>query len=211
MLLVALTLYFIFSSSVAFAQFDFITERYAGGVKDMLRLVLGSNVPEEWLSLPNFVYFIVFPFVAAWAVIYGVMEEIQIFRRARTSHKVVSFVMAAMLLPSGWLMIIVNYFYMFDAWVALVAFGVVFLVGTLTWGYGRVIGSRGEWYEHGQKDLGRQLNNQINDYNDQLMKLHQDYAAGKPGLTNAEYRRKLYEIATKRNAAEVRLRQIIPT
>jgi len=206
MLLAALTLYFIFSSSVAFAQFDFITERYAGGVKDMLRWVLGSNVPEEWLSLPNFVYFVAFPFVAAWAVIYGVMEEIQIFRRAKTSHKVVSFVMAAMLLPSGWLMIIVNYFYMIDAWVALVTFGAVFLVGTLTWGYGRVIGSRTDWYEHGQKDLGRQLNNQINDYNDQLMKLHQDFAAGH--ITDVKYRQDLLEIMRKRDAVKVRLREM---
>jgi hypothetical protein len=174
--LLAFILYSILLSSAALAQFDWLTTGYQGNIKSMVNVALGGKVPDEWLSLPNFFYFVVFPFIAAWAVIYGVMEEIQIFRRARTSHKVVSFVMAAMLLPSGWLLVVVNYLYLVDAWLALVAFGVLFFVGIFFWAGGTVMG----WQvENRQTSMINSMSRELQNYESQIRKLTDDIRNGR--------------------------------
>lgn len=192
MLLVALFLYFFITSSTVFAQ-DFLQYLYSDNIRTMIRIII-PGVRDEWLSIPNFFYFVIFPFVAAWAVVYGIMEEIQIFRRAKLSHKIVSFVMAAMLLPTGWLLVIVNYFYAFNAWVALMAFGVVFLLGTLMWGYGTFVGIRSDQWDQGRyKSLQRDVRNEIVDATNKIYKLQEEIRRGKNLGKNAAEITKLEE------------------
>jgi len=164
-------------SSVVFAQAGWpfnLPEQYSMDIKNMVKFVI-PGARDEWLTLPNFFYFIVFPFVAAWAVIYGIMEEIRIFRTAKTPQKIISFVMAALLLPSGWLLIIVNYFYAFDAWVALMAFGIIFFIGIFFWGAGTFQGYRADYRE---KDLVNQMSAQLLNYEQRIRKISEQIKKG---------------------------------
>lgn len=210
LLLVAVAFCFILSSSIVLAQ-DWWAEwwtgmRYSGGIENMLTMVLGKNVPREWLSLPNFVYFIVFPFVAAWAVIYGVMEEIQIFRRAKTSHKIVSFVMAAMLLPTGYLMIAVNYLYMIDAVVALFAFGFLFLFGTILWAVGRGYGMTSEFDV--RKRMMGDVKNEVARYTQEIERLQRELAQNPNDEHRYDKLTKITDYEGKRRDALRNLREL---
>jgi len=92
----------------------------------------------EWLRIPDVLYYVILPFIAAFTVIYGLLRELRIFR-ANVPNKVnivLAFCMAFMLLPSGVLTYIVTIFYAGSAFVGMMAFGIVFLVGIILWAYG---------------------------------------------------------------------------
>lgn len=199
MLFVAIFFSLLLLSSSVFAQnwWDFPVNWEIYSIKNMVKVII-PGVRDEWLAFPDFIYFVVFPFVAAWAVIYGIMEEIHIFRTARFAHKVVSFVMAAMLLPSGWLLVIVNWLYMIDAWVALVTFGLVFLAGTIFWGYGTFVGVRSEHWDQGRyKSLHRGVRNEIIDTKTKIYQLKEEIAKNKNISKNSAEIDKLYEKLTE--------------
>jgi len=125
-------------------------------LNSMLSFVLGANIAQthpEWLVLPNVIYYLVFPFVAIVAVIYGILSEIRIFRSANVKG-VLAFVMAGMSLPTGAMITTVYYLYTFGAWVAVVTFGILFIFGTLLWGVGRGSQLKRELYDL-QSDMGR--------------------------------------------------------
>lgn len=107
-----------------------------GDVKGLAKLIMGHDVDPNWLQFPNFIYFIVFPFVAIVTVIYGILTDIRIFR-SQNVRTILSIVIAAMALPSGALLYTVYALYTAGAWVAVVAFGLVFIFGTILWGVGR--------------------------------------------------------------------------
>jgi len=90
----------------------------------------------EWLTIPNVIYYLIFPFIAIVAVIYGILTEIRIFRSANVKF-ILAFVMAGMSLPTGAMITTVYLLYTAGAWVAVVAFGVLFFIGTILWALGK--------------------------------------------------------------------------
>lgn len=155
-LIVLVMFFFILISQSVFAQYNFFQYN---GVQGLVGFILGNpNVPSDWLQLPNFIYFIVFPFIAIVAIIYGILSEIRIFH-SQNVRTILAIVMAAISLPSGALIAFVYYLFAFSAWVAVGTFGVLFIVGTLLWGWSRGKHLKREFsdLEHDLEDLNRQL------------------------------------------------------
>jgi len=94
------------------------------------------GMSEDWLRIPNVLYYVIFPFFTAFVVIYGILKELRIFRRAGKLNGVIAFCFAFLLLPSGILTYIVNIFYAFGAFVGLIGFGILFIIGVILWVYG---------------------------------------------------------------------------
>jgi hypothetical protein len=95
------------------------------------------GMAEEWLRVPEVFYYVIFPFFTAMVVIYGILMELRIFRRGSNKlHVAIAFCFAFLLLPSGILTYIVNIFYAFGAFIGLIGFGILFIVGVILWVYG---------------------------------------------------------------------------
>jgi hypothetical protein len=93
------------------------------------------NIDEEWLRMPNILYYVLVPFIVAWTVVYGLLNELKIFR-SYINWKVnfiIAFCMAFMLLPSGILIYLVTILYSFGTFFAVLCFGVLFILGTFFW------------------------------------------------------------------------------
>lgn len=119
----------------------------------------------EWLRIPDVLYYVILPFIAAFTVIYGLLKELRIFRNvANKVNIVLAFVMAFMLLPSGVLTYIVTIFYAGSAFVGMMAFGIVFLVGIIIWAYGT---SYRIWSEFSPETIGKE----VKGYNKKLVNL----------------------------------------
>jgi hypothetical protein len=104
----------------------------------------------EWLTIPNVIYYLIFPFIAIVAVIYGILTEIRIFHSSSVKG-ILAFVMAGMSLPTGAMITTVYVLYTAGAWVAVVAFGVLFMLGTIFWALGRGSQLKNELYDIGNK------------------------------------------------------------
>jgi len=165
-LLFFLTTFLLLSSNIVSAQIGNL-----GGfdLQNTAKLILGYDVNPKDLAFPNFIYFIVFPFIAIVTVLYGVMTEIRIFR-STTVKTILSITMAGMTLPTGIMLTTVYYLYSIGAWVAVAGFGVVFILGTILWGVGRVGG-----LAYNISDTKRE----ISTINQQLKQLDQSLKDGK--------------------------------
>lgn len=102
-----------------------------------VEFIVGNNqFPDSWLVFPNIVYYLILPFIAIVAVVYGIISDLRIFRYTRWVRGVIAVAMAGMTLPSGWLISAVLAFYAFNAEFAALAFGVVFFIGVILWAVG---------------------------------------------------------------------------
>jgi len=135
-----------FSLPVVYAQFPIGT----GGadLKPWVDFIVGNNKwPPEWIAFPNIIYYIILPFIAIVAVVYGIMYDLRIFR-SQNVRIVLSIAMAGMTLPSGALITSVLWLYSIDATLAAWAFGIVFFVGVFFWAAGKFLffgyGTKGE-------------------------------------------------------------------
>jgi hypothetical protein len=101
---------------------------------DTLANFLLPNLPPEYLRIPEIIWYVIVPFIAVYAVIYGFLQELKLFRY--TSNKVnivLAFAMTMLLLPSGVLTFIIVQLYSFGAAFAAIIFGIVFIVGVFMW------------------------------------------------------------------------------
>jgi hypothetical protein len=62
-------------------------------MKSILIFLFGSEFPDEWLTYSGFMQNIIFPFIAVFVVMYGILSEIRIFHNANVKA-VLSLVMA---------------------------------------------------------------------------------------------------------------------
>lgn len=124
----------------------------AGGqtnLRPWVDFIVGNNTwPDSWMAFPNIVYYLILPYLAIVAVIYGIMSDIRIFK-SQNVRIFLSVSMAAMTLPSGVLISWVLTLYSFNAFFAAIAFGVVFFIGIIFWAIGRFFflgfGIKGEY------------------------------------------------------------------
>lgn len=127
--------------------------------------LLLPNMPEEWLRLPNVIYYLFIPFICVTAVIYGLMMELNIFRRAsRKVSLVIALCFAFSLLPSGVLVTVVSVLYSFGAFFGALAFFALFIVGSALWAYGHGKRIYVEYYKRWEVEEKR-LNKEITDLN----------------------------------------------
>jgi hypothetical protein len=131
------------------------------------------GMDEEWLRVPEVFYYVIFPFFTAFVVIFAVLKELRIFRyRSDKLLAAIAFCFAFLLLPSGILTYIVNIFYAFGAFVGLAGFGLLFIVGTLFWVWGR---GRSFYYEADRTaELERGLRNDLRSIESAIEKTQND-------------------------------------
>ena len=123
---------------------------------------LFPGMSKDWVRMPNLIYYVIVPFITAVAVIYGILGQLRIFRDWKT-NLIISLCFAFLLLPSGILTTIVNIFYATGAFIGLISFGVLFVVGTLLWAVGR---GYGLYTETGVKEI-REIRRNISKLNEE--------------------------------------------
>ena len=99
-------------------------------------LIFGEDFPSYWTTYSGFMQFIVLPFVAVFAVIYGIFSEIRIFRQ-KSVKLALSLVMA---LVGGYLTLnIMRTFLIVNGVFGVMVFGMMMLIGIILLGLAWVV------------------------------------------------------------------------
>jgi len=182
----ALSLLFLFSAliflisaqaTLVLAQQTIDLQNYLGSWFSIPNLVkfLFPGYPDEWLRIPEIIFYVIIPFITAFTVLYGLLIELKIFRNQPKVNTVLAFAMAFLLMPSGILTQVVTIFYAGGAFIGVMAFIVVFIIGVLIWGYGtswRFWGTYGSARDVAQNI--RNINSQIRFHQQQIQTLQQN-------------------------------------
>jgi len=174
-------------SVLAQDSMNFNLQNYLGSWFDVNSLVkfLFPNFPDEWLRIPQVIWYVIVPFITAFTVLYGLLVELRIFIRAPKVNVTLAFAMAFLLLPSGMLTWIVTIFYAGGAFIGVMGFIVVFIVGVFIWGYGT---SWRFWREYGTAaELTRNIsltNRRISQLRDEWHRLRMERV--RPGLSTTQ-------------------------
>ena len=129
------------SVPVALAQSD-ADEMMADALKGLFIFLFGDNYPEEWLTVSGLMQFIILPFVALLAVMYGILAELNIFKKSQTARTVIAVTFAAAggviaLRSMKWWMIA-------NSTLAVWGFGIMLLLGIVFWAAGGILKS---WFD----------------------------------------------------------------
>jgi hypothetical protein len=95
-----------------------------GYVADILK------IPRDFMQLPNFIWYLLVPFIAIWAICLGFLRQLRIFPRTPSLEIIIAFTMAFATLPSGVFVIAVNGMLAFSGVWATAIFFIMFLGGT---------------------------------------------------------------------------------
>lgn len=137
---------------------------------DALAQFLFPGMSREWLRIPDVLYYVILPFIAAFTVIYGLLRELRIFRHAPNKVNIIlAFCMAFLLLPSGIITLLVTILYAGGAAIGMIAFGVLFIIGIVLWFYGTTARL---WDEYSPKALA----GAIKDYDNEYVQLQKDWS-----------------------------------
>jgi len=138
------------------------------------------GIKQEWLVVPQVIYYVIIPFIVAVTVTYGILTELKIFRGYNKGkiNIILAVAMSFLLLPSGILTTIVNYFYAFNTFFGLIGFGLLFLFGVIVWMYGT--GHR-IWGEQVPPNVrySRLLRQDVEKLNHEIDRLDEQIAAAK--------------------------------
>ena len=158
----SLILVFVMLVQPIFAQTDL--QNYLGSAMSVPNLVkfLFPGYPDEWLRIPEVIYYVVIPFITAFTVLYGLLIELRIFRNAPKVNAVLAFSMAFLMMPSGILTWIVTVLYAGGAFIGVLAFIAVFIIGVIIWGYGT------SWRFWGTYGSARAVAQNIHNINSQI-------------------------------------------
>lgn len=172
-----------FAASNVFAQYPW------GVVWDPQALAqfLFPGMSSEWLRIPDVLYYVILPFIAAFTVIYGILRELRIFR-TNVPNKVniiLAFCMTFMLLPSGVLTWVITILYAGSAFIGIMAFGVVFLIGIILWAYGTTARLWNEYSPNALTGAIKDYNNRYLDLQKHLFKLEEQFRTAPAGSPQA--------------------------
>jgi hypothetical protein len=127
LLLVPFALAFLLHATAVRAQVD------AGlSAEDVMRavfvFVFGEDFPSYWLTYAGFAQYIVFPFVAVFLVLYGILSELRIFKQ--TNVKVSLSLMMA-LVGGLWLLNIMRVFLIVNGFLGVIGFALLMFIGII--------------------------------------------------------------------------------
>lgn len=129
------------SVPVALAQSG-ADEMMENALKGLFIFLFGDNYPEEWLTVSGLMQFIILPFVALLAVMYGILTELNIFRRSQTARTVIAVTFAgaggviALRSMKGWMIA--------NTTLAVWGFGIMLFLGIAFWATGGILKS---WFD----------------------------------------------------------------
>jgi len=113
---------------------------------NFIRVIFGREVPDDWLESQNILQFLLFPFIAVWIVMYGILEELSPFRNRPSLHGFLALVIAFMASSTGYLLGAVRYLYGFLGWFGAIGFGVILLfIGIPLYLYGKARGWKNQY------------------------------------------------------------------
>jgi len=153
---------------------------------NILKIIFGPDAfsvfPQSQPTAYGFLQYLVFPFLSLWMVLYGILEEIRIFRRKTSINAVVAFLMAIISGPTGALVIVVrtSFLYMgafgFLAFIVLFFFGVVAWAGVRLWSFGAPWGKSGRQRAIQTFEIERDIGLLQDRYNDFMLARDYDHA-----------------------------------
>lgn len=132
-------------------------------MKYILIFLFGSGFPDEWLTYSGFMQNIIFPFIAVFVVMYGILSEIRIFHNASVKA-VLSLVMAFV---GGTLALQTMRWFLFaNALWGTVGWGILMITGIALWLFRGVMENVGGGYKafHSLDDMikrRQKIDNQI--------------------------------------------------
>jgi hypothetical protein len=100
------------------------------------------NVPTEFATFPNVLYFVFIPFLGTFTIIWGILTNLNIFRLNKVNI-ILSFLFALALLYSTILTTITFYLFNIGGVFGVIAFFILFFVGTILYSRGIIYGWRG--------------------------------------------------------------------
>lgn len=160
--LIFLELFFLFSSRVVFAQSIF-------GSFDPIKFVFGPDVPSEWYQVNMFMQWLVFPFIGIWLVLFGILEQLGIFRARRSIGAFLALIMAFIGASSGFEVMMARVLFQLMGGWGLLVFFAVFMLGALFWGWGEI---HGRWKA---KDYAKEFDNNIKSIDTKIDQLNLEW------------------------------------
>jgi hypothetical protein len=124
---VSLILFFLILSHTTLAQFP---ER---PWEDIIKIIFGPEVPDEWLEPYKVMQYLIFPFIALWLVVFGILTELRIFRRKDSINAFLAFLIAMIAGPTGYLVLFVRGTFQVLGWLGFSAFGFLMFFGIILW------------------------------------------------------------------------------
>ena len=100
------------------------------------------NIPAEFATFPNVLYFVFIPFLGTFTIIWGILTNLNIFRLNKVNI-ILSSLFALALLYSTILTTITFYLFHIGGVFGVIAFFVLFFVGTILYSRGMIYGWRG--------------------------------------------------------------------
>jgi len=100
------------------------------------------NIPAEFATFPNVLYFVFIPFLGTFTIIWGILTNLNIFRLNKVNI-ILSFLFALALLYSTILTTITFYLFHIGGVFGVIAFFILFFVGTILYSRGLIYGWRG--------------------------------------------------------------------
>ncbi len=123
-----------------------ITPVFAGYLDNWWRWL---HVPSEYAKAPDLLYFLMLPFLAIWAITWGLLTKIKMFENTRI-NMLLALIFATALMYYGWMFKVVHFLLSFGSVVAFIAFIVVFIVGIKLYSEGKI---KGDWKGSALKEL----------------------------------------------------------
>jgi len=135
---------------------------------DVSNLILNLlKLPQGSLEASNFLWYVLVPFIAVWAIVLGFLRTLRIFRTQSNLEIIISFTMAFATLPTGIFMSFVNLLLgLSGVWATLIFF-VMFIVGVFLYARGWT-GSL--WQMKGAQANIRRLMDELRKIDDQILK-----------------------------------------
>jgi len=90
--------------------------------------IFGEDFPSYWLTYSGFAQYVVFPFIAVFLVLYGILSELRIFKQ--TSIKVSLSLMMA-LVGGLWLLNIMRAFLVVNGFLGVIGFALLMFIGII--------------------------------------------------------------------------------
>jgi len=134
-------------SSVPSAMAQFEMPNLEDLMRTILRFIFG-DYPAGWLNTNSFMQIVIFPFIAIFAVFYGLLTELKIFKGQRTTKLVIALMFS---FGGSWFALSsMKGFMIINATLATWGFGIVLFLGIIFWAGARISES---WYDVSGKQI----------------------------------------------------------
>lgn len=171
--LVIIVLFIWVTASYPSGYYEISSNLQQNKITDPLYSILRTiGLPDGWLYTPGIFYMFLIPFVGIFAIVFGLLREIAIFRNVRNIDWILALVISFSIIPLGFFVRLVSGMFATIGVSSTIAFGILFFAGL-----GYVIIQRLSgwgWIGGGGTYRGLKLENRYNQLRNWL--LTQDHA-----------------------------------